>query len=76
MWEHGTCKGNIGTFCNYQIRYRLLDLLRKKFREQEDMEHVMREKKRVLDQGNRHQATQMPLPNVDGFVLENEAKIR
>lgn len=31
-------KGNIGTFLNYQIRFRLIDLIRKKARDLEVME--------------------------------------
>ena len=33
-------QGKIGTFLNYRIRYRLLDLLRKKLREQELVEKM------------------------------------
>lgn len=33
--EYDEVKGDIGTFINFRIRYRLLDLLRKKIREQE-----------------------------------------
>src|SRR5699024_10416376 len=69
--EYDETKAKIGTFLNYRIRYRLLDLLRKKLREQELTEEMKHEESIRLDDGNRHRGTGMPVMNVRGIVLEN-----
>ena len=71
--EFDETKGQIGTFLNYRIRYRLLDLLRKKLREQELVEEMKHEESVRLDDGNRHRGTGMPIVNVRGIVLEDHA---
>ncbi len=71
--EFDETKGQIGTFLNYRIRYRLLDLLRKKLREQELVEEMKHEESVRLDDGNRHRGTGMPVVNVRGIVLEDHA---
>src|SRR5690625_6043520 len=37
-------KGNLGTYLNFRIRYRLIDLLRKRARENEQIEQIIRDK--------------------------------
>lgn len=63
----------LGTFVNYTIRYRLLDLFRKKLREQEKKEQLMEEKGRLLDDGNRHRGTGNPLVNMEGILLRDDS---
>lgn len=65
-------RGKFGTFLNYQIRYRLSDLIRKRVRDQEVMEVAIHEQTTQIDDGNLHRATGLPIANVDGIVLENE----
>ncbi len=67
---------NIGTFINFRIRYRLVDLLRKKLRDEEVMAEVINEKVIEIDTGNRHVRTGMPIVNmngVDGAGNHNDA---
>ncbi|MEI3606586.1 sigma-70 family RNA polymerase sigma factor [Pseudogracilibacillus sp. SE30717A] len=66
-------KGKIGTFLNYRIRFRLIDLVRKKSREQEVLEDLKKEKSIQLSDGNRHKGSGMPLVKVSGIVLEDHA---
>lgn len=48
-------RGSVGTFLNYQIRFRLLDLLRKKLRDRERLEKVLEEEMSQLGDGNLRQ---------------------
>lgn len=64
-------KGKIGTFLNFRIRYRLLDVLRKKIREAEKMEEAIEEEKTRLDDGNRHRASRMPVLRVNEIALKD-----
>src|SRR5699024_7089864 len=61
LWQayknYETGKGNLRTFLNYQIRFRLIDLQRKKIREQEVAERAEKEEKRNIDTGNRCRIT-------------------
>lgn len=66
-------KGNIGTYLNYQIRYRLLDVLRKKSRQNELKEEAEGEEKVRLDDGNRHGTSGLPLIRPDGVPLSRDA---
>lgn len=65
-------RGNIGTFLNYQIMFRLLDLLRKKIRHDEVMEQAIQEAIPEIDDGNRHSTSGLPLVNMRGIPLANE----
>ncbi len=47
-------KGKIGTFLNYQIRFRLIDLIRKNARDQEVVESARHEEIVQIDDGNRY----------------------
>lgn len=71
--SYNPTKGEFGTFLNYQIRYRLLDLIRKKSRVLELDEQGNLEEKMQIDQGNRHRGTNMPIPDVRGVILESHA---
>jgi RNA polymerase sigma factor (sigma-70 family) len=66
-------KGEIGTFINYQIRFRLIDLIRKKARHQEILELAVHEAIVQIDDGNRYSETGLPIVENCGIVLENEA---
>ena len=66
-------KGEIGTFINYQIRFRLIDLIRKRTREQEVLEAAVQEGIIQIDDGNRQSETGLPIVNKCGITLENEA---
>lgn len=65
-------KGNIGTFLNYQIRFRLIDLLRKKIRREEVTEQAIQEEETKIDDGNRHKTSGLPLVNPKGIPLAND----
>lgn len=71
--QYDSKRGNFGTFLNYQIRYRLIDLIRKRVRDQERVDEAIQEKTTQIDPGNRHRATGLPIANRCGIVLENEA---
>lgn len=60
-------KGNVGTFINYRIRFRLIDLLRKKARRQEQEKQAIQQHKRLLTNGNHNRQSSFPLidPTVD-----------
>jgi len=66
-------KGEVGTFINYQIRFRLIDLIRKRTREQEVLEAAVQEGIIQIDDGNRHSETGLPIVNKCGITLENKA---
>lgn len=65
-------KGNLGTFLNYQIRFRLIDLIRKSARDREVVELATHEEILQMDDGNRHKQTGLPIINESGVILENE----
>ena len=66
-------KGNVGTFLNYRIRFRLIDLLRKKLREAEaDQEAAMKLMREEL-RGNRHRGTDRELVDAGGVVVSDGA---
>lgn len=77
LWEayktYDRTKGDIGTFINYKIRFRLIDLLRKKLRRQEVLERAIEEEKLMLENGNRHRASQMPLVDSSGIEVADES---
>lgn len=77
LWKtyqhYDAAKSEIGTYLNYQIRYRLIDLLRKKIRDDEGKEKVVLEETKLLDNGNRHRASGMPVVYVSGITLKEPA---
>lgn len=70
-YEHQ--RGEIGTYVNYMIRYRLIDLIRKKVREDEVMENGIEEWIITLDDGNKQGTLGIPVVDAEGIILENEA---
>lgn len=77
LWEayrdYDSERGNIGTFVNYKIRFRLIDLLRKKLRRQEILEEAIQEEKILLETGNRHRASQIPLVDSQGIEIKDDS---
>ncbi|HLR14700.1 MAG TPA: sigma-70 family RNA polymerase sigma factor [Bacillota bacterium] len=77
LWQayqgYETRKGNLGTFLNYQIRFRLIDLQRKKIREQEVAERAEKEEKRNIDTGNRCRITNNILLDTAGIEFKDGA---
>lgn len=65
-------KGEIGTFINYQIRFRFIDMIRKSNRQEEIMEQAQREYIVGIDDGNRYRKTGVPIPKMHGIPLVNE----
>lgn len=65
-------RGNMGTFLNYQIRYRLLDLIRSRTRYEEVMKRAILEEIPTIDEGNRYRTTGLPIVNPCGIPLSNE----
>lgn len=71
--EYDKVKGDVGTFINFRIRYRLLDLLRRKLREKEREEQIMHEEAiRQLD-GNTKKASGTPLVAMNGIEVKDDA---
>ena len=62
-------RGQLGTYLNYMIRFRLLDLLRKKIRDQERMEQVILAEGIFLNDGNRQRKSGVPLIDDKGIPL-------
>lgn len=71
--EYDEVKGDIGTFINFRIRYRLLDLLRKKIREQEKEEQIVYEESVCQTDGNVNKKTGMPVVNREGMIVKDDA---
>ncbi|MEI3608503.1 sigma-70 family RNA polymerase sigma factor [Pseudogracilibacillus sp. SO10305] len=67
--EFDDTKGNIGTFINYKIRFKLLDLLRKKVRTQEKDTHYIEEVKKQLTNGNHTRHTNIPLLDLTDEII-------
>lgn len=70
--EFDEARGDLGTFVNYKVRFRLIDLLRKKLRRQEVMEEAIEEAKVSLDSGNRHRGTGRSLVEPVGIELKDD----
>lgn len=65
-------KGNLGTFINYKIRYRLIDLLRKKIREQETLQKTLEQAQTTQQNGNYHRGTGRPLIDPKGIEVQDD----
>lgn len=70
--QFDAAKGHVGTYLNYQIRFRLIDLLRKKISRDEIMERAIREERTQLDDGNRHRTSGLPLVDAKGLPLSHD----
>ena len=67
-------KGSLATYFNYMIRHRMIDLLRKKKREQQTDELIFQEEKQKIDLGNHtrkqdistliHDQTDIPITDI------------
>lgn len=55
-------KGEVGTFLNFRIRYRLIDLLRKKIREEERDEAIIQQQTTNMTSGTQVRHALTPLP--------------
>ena len=65
-------KGNIGTFLNYRIRYRLIDLIRKKQRETELDEKFFQHRVTEMTDGTRHRDSNTPLLNTPNLPVTDD----
>src|SRR5699024_8145126 len=78
LWQayrsYDACRGKLGTFLNYRIRYRLLNMLRKKARESKYWDDALMERMVELYDGNwkRGYQTDLPLYDERGIVLDCE----
>src|SRR5699024_11905916 len=67
--EMDASKRNPGTFLNYRIRFRLIELIRKKKREEENEEAFMQHSNTEMTNGARHRHSNTPLveiPDIPG----------
>lgn len=73
MWqafrEYEAGQGNMGTFVNYRIRFRLIDLLRKKLKAEERQVAVSEASQLQLSDGNLHKGSGLPVLDVRGIEL-------
>ena len=65
MWnahkKYEPTKGPMGTYFNYHIRYRLLDMLRRKTTELNKADRITQLKQSEIDHGNKHTTSKQPL---------------
>jgi|SRR5690625_2015306 len=61
--DFDSTKGNPSTYLNYRIRYRLIDLIRKKKREVESEKKVIEQRVTDITNGNRIRHSNTPLLN-------------
>src|SRR5690625_3771608 len=70
LWQayrsYDACRGKLGTFLNYRIRYRLLNLLRKKSRESKYWDDAVLQRMVELCDGNWKRVCRADLPLFDG----------
>lgn len=66
-------KGKIGTYLNYRIRFRLIDLLRSKIRHDNNSEIIIQEEIKNIDDGNKHSTAKYPLVQKTEIPLSKEA---
>lgn len=59
--QYDSSKGNLTTFLNYQIRFKLIDLIRKKEREQRAIEKMRENEQIKQTTGNRNRGKNYPL---------------
>ncbi len=65
-------KGNMGTFINYHIRFRLIDLLRGKLRDEEALENIVQEELVAIDHGNRNRSSGVPVVAQHGLKVRDK----
>src|SRR5690625_2055033 len=71
--EFDESRGNLGTFINYKLRFRLIDLLRTKLRRMEIMEEAIEQEKLSHGSGNRHRGSGMPLVDSTGIDVSDDS---
>lgn len=64
-------KGNLGTFLNYRIRYQLIDIIRKKKREEDILEASIQKSIPKINDGNRKRSSNTYLVNVSDITLQD-----
>lgn len=69
--EFDETKGNLGTYLNYRIRYRLIDLVRKKQREIEHAEKLIDHRMTEQTTGARNRNTGMPIINIPSITIKD-----
>lgn len=62
-------RAEVGTFLNYRIRFRLIDVMRKKLRDKEKEQLAYDGLVQVLDCGNRHRASGVGLVDPSGLPV-------
>lgn len=76
MWnaykKYQPIKGPMGTYFNYQIRYRLIDMLRRKTTELNNADNVIEQQKADLDNGNHHSAYKYPVVDTTGISIHDK----
>lgn len=65
-------KGPMSTYFNYTIRYRLIDLLRKKIQEKEKEEAYIEKESTSLTHGNKSSASNSPLLPTSELSIQDE----
>src|SRR5699024_1426010 len=66
-------KGNVGTFLNDRIRYRLIDLIRKKQREAEQAETFLQPSITEMTNSCRHRDSNTPLMNLPTIPVADDS---
>src|SRR5699024_5520436 len=66
-------KGNVGTFLNYRVRYRLIDLIRKKQREANQAETFLLHSITEMTDGCRHRDSNTPLINLPTIPVTDDS---
>lgn len=66
-------KGPLATYFNYTIRNRLIDMLRKKTREDHNQTKITQEEIGEVDNGNRCGQVKRPVINPSGVALADDA---
>lgn len=66
-------KGTLSTYFNYTIRNRMIDLLRKKAREQKGDDAFIQNEKQKLDNGNRSRKDNLPILDFSDIPVDDAA---
>ncbi|MEW9676818.1 sigma-70 family RNA polymerase sigma factor [Lentibacillus sp. L22] len=64
-------QGVMSTYFNFTIRNRLIDMLRKKKRENQHQETFVQHEKLKIDNGNRDCKTNLPIPDTTGMEVQD-----
>ena len=72
--DYDDAKGDVGTFLNFRIRYRLIDLLRKKIRDEERDEEIIQQQTTNMTSGTQVRHATTPLPDKTGLTLKVDSE--